>query len=178
MTSLARLQGRPRRGKWRTGRRERRSPRSLSELEPPEVNTTPASRAEGDALGLSLSSPGWGSGVGPEEADLALTRPGAGPRRAPGTPGAARWDPGPLRRLAGGGPATVRHLLAPAEACFRGEGRGPPERGANSGRSRSGGPSFLRRRPLSFPGELACCSLSAEEADHPPFSSLSLPAEY
>uniref|UniRef100_A0A9L0T6G0 PEST proteolytic signal-containing nuclear protein n=2 Tax=Equus TaxID=9789 RepID=A0A9L0T6G0_HORSE len=36
VTSLARLQGRPRRGKWRTGRRERRSLRSRSELEPPE----------------------------------------------------------------------------------------------------------------------------------------------
>lgn len=56
--------GRPRRGKWRTGRRERRSLRSRSELEPPEVNTTPASRAEWGALGISLRSPGGGRSVG------------------------------------------------------------------------------------------------------------------
>lgn len=57
---MAWLQRRPRPGKWRTERRERRSLRSPSELEPPEVNTTPASRAAWDTPGLSLSSPGWG----------------------------------------------------------------------------------------------------------------------
>lgn len=56
--------GRPRRGKWRTGRRERKSLRSRSELEPPEVNTTPVSRAEWEGCsGPFFELPGMG-GVG------------------------------------------------------------------------------------------------------------------
>lgn len=86
--------------------------------------------------------------MGREWEDLDLTRPGAGPRPASGTPGAARWAPGPHRLLAGGEVATVRHLLAPAEALIpRRREMGARKGDRTRGGTRSGGAGAATATP-------------------------------
>lgn len=140
------------------------------------MNTTPASRAEGDALGLSLSSPGWrewggarrgGSAAHPARC-WARTSPGHARR---GPLGSGPTSP-PRRGRAGRRPSPPGPSGGPAS---EGEGEGHRKGGASSGRSRSGGPraEFPTPPAARVPRGGSFRSLAAEEADRrlPPRSA-------